>query len=87
MRMSTLLMTAFGVFTIHTSGNALESTEAKNLPDVLSACKSDCNKAKTAAEAHECAEKKGRLNKSFRDSPCYKVNEDYEKAIANDNKQ
>lgn len=87
MKIGTLLAAAFGLFAIHTSVIAEEKVQAKNLPDVLTACKDDCKKAKTAAEAHECAEKKGRLNKTFRDSPCYKVNEEYEKAIAGGQKE
>lgn len=46
--------------------------------DVVAACKKDCPKAKNNDEAHKCAEKKGRLNKEFRKSQCWEVNEKYE---------
>lgn len=46
------------------------------------ACKADCPKAKTNDEAHKCAEKKGRLNKEFRKSKCWEINEEYEKKVA-----
>ena len=49
---------------------------------VVAACKADCPKAKTDEEAHKCAEKKGRLNKEFRKSKCWEVNEEYEKKAA-----
>lgn len=42
-------------------------------------CKKDCPQAKTDEEAHKCAERKGRLNKDFRKSKCWEVNEEYEK--------
>ncbi len=50
--------------------------------DVVGACKSECPKAKTNDEAHKCAEKKGRLNKEFKKSKCWDVNEQYEAAQA-----
>jgi hypothetical protein len=46
--------------------------------DVVAACKKDCPKASNNEEAHKCAEKKGRLNKDFRKSHCWEVNEKYE---------
>jgi hypothetical protein len=46
--------------------------------DVVAACKKDCPKAKNNEDAHKCAEKKGRLNKEFRKSQCWEVNEKYE---------
>lgn len=50
--------------------------------DVAAACKKDCPKATNNEEAHKCAEKKGRLNKEFRKSQCWEVNEKYEAAQA-----
>tara|TARA_B110001454_G_scaffold219192_1_gene251169 strand:+ start:55181 stop:55426 length:246 start_codon:yes stop_codon:yes gene_type:complete len=47
--------------------------------DLVSVCKKDCPKAKNNEEAHKCAEKIGRLNKEFRKSKCWEVNEQYEK--------
>lgn len=47
--------------------------------NLVEACKTDCPKAKTADETHKCAEKKGRLNKDFRKSKCWEINEEYEK--------
>ncbi|MBX3022767.1 MAG: hypothetical protein KF799_13925 [Bdellovibrionales bacterium] len=86
MKTAKLLAATIGVFAIHAAVIAEETVQPRTLPDVLSACKNDCKKATSAKEAHECAEKKGRLNKQFRDSSCYKVNEEYEKAIASENK-
>lgn len=48
---------------------------------LVEVCKKDCPKAKTNDEAHKCAEKKGRLNKGFRKSQCWDINEKYEKQI------
>lgn len=62
----------------HLQGFANE--DSANL--VVTACKADCPKAKTDEEAHKCAEKKGRLNKEFRKSKCWEVNEEYEKKAA-----
>ncbi len=50
--------------------------------DVVAACKKDCPKATTNEDAHKCAEKKGRLNKEFRKSHCWEINEKYEAAQA-----
>lgn len=58
------------------------SSYAQENFDVVAACKKDCPKAKDNEEAHKCAEKKGRLNKEFRKSPCWEVNEKYEAAQA-----
>lgn len=58
------------------------STYAQENLDVVAACKKDCPKAKDNEEAHKCAEKKGRLNKEFRKSQCWEVNEKYEAAQA-----
>ena len=49
---------------------------------VVDACKEHCPKAKTNAEAHECAEKKGKFRKSFRKTNCWEVNEKYEDLMA-----
>lgn len=49
---------------------------------LMATCKADCPKAKTDEEAHKCVEKKGRLNKEFRKSKCWEVNEEYEKKAA-----
>ena len=56
------------------------SSYAQDNLDVAAACKKDCPKAKNNEEAHKCAEKKGRLNKEFRKSQCWEVNEKYEAA-------
>lgn len=56
---------------------------------IVAACSADCPEAakagapKAQADAtHKCAEKKGRLNKAFRRSKCWEVNEVYEKELA-----
>lgn len=87
MKTTTILMSLIGMLAIRSAVVAEEKAQAKTLPDVLTACKDDCKKATTAAQAHECAEKKGRLNKQFRDTPCYKVNEEYEKAVGTGHKE
>lgn len=58
------------------------SLYAQEKIDVVAACKADCPTAKDNAEAHKCAEKKGRLNKAFKKSKCWEVNEKYEEAQA-----
>ncbi len=58
------------------------SSYAQESADVVAACKKDCPKATNNEEAHKCAEKKGRLNKEFRKSQCWEVNEKYEAAQA-----
>lgn len=58
------------------------SSHAEESFDVVGACKVECPKAKNNEEAHKCAEKKGRLNKDFRKSKCWEVNEKYETAEA-----
>ena len=50
--------------------------------NVAAACKKDCPKATNNEEAHKCAEKKGRLNKEFKKTQCWEVNEKYEAAQA-----
>lgn len=61
--------------------------------EIVKACIEDCKDAINAAPeegkaeaAHNCAEKKGRLNKAFRKSKCWDVNEKYEKAKAGQKK-
>ena len=49
-----------------------------NLTEV---CKKECPKATNNDEAHKCAEKIGRLNKAFRKSKCWEVNEKYEASL------
>ncbi len=71
---TTLLIAAFTLLT------SLPSLAQEN--DVVAACKKDCPKAANNEEAHKCAEKKGRLNKEFRKSGCWEVNEKYEAAQA-----
>lgn len=70
-----LLLTAFSLFA------SLQSF-AQDHFDVAAACKKDCPKATNNEEAHKCAEKKGRLNKEFRKSQCWEVNEKYEASQA-----
>lgn len=72
---TTLLIATFALFT------ALPSFAQEQF-DVVAACKKDCPKAKNNEDAHKCAEKKGRLNKEFRKSQCWEVNEKYEAAQA-----
>lgn len=72
---ATLIFTALSLL-ISLSSFAQESS------DVVAACKKDCPKATNNEEAHKCAEKKGRLNKDFRKSQCWEVNEKYEAAQA-----
>ncbi|MBX9767486.1 MAG: hypothetical protein K2X47_09470 [Bdellovibrionales bacterium] len=56
---------------------------AEDAVNVQEACKQDCPDAKDNPEAHKCAENKGRLNKAFRKSKCWEVNEKYEASLAN----
>lgn len=56
-----------------------QTSKEESVGSVVAACKSDCPKAKSDEEAHKCAEKKGRLNKDFRKTKCWEVNEEYEK--------
>ena len=46
---------------------------------LAAACRKDCPKAKSDEEAHRCAEKKASLNKDFKKSQCWDLNEEYEK--------
>lgn len=54
--------------------------------NLVELCKKDCPKAASDEEAHKCAEKKGRLNKEFRKSKCWEVNEEYEKHVGGGHK-
>lgn len=61
--------------------------------EIVSACLEDCKGAINAAPeegkaeaAHNCAEKKGRLNKAFRKSKCWEINENFEKEKAGQKK-
>lgn len=49
--------------------------------DVVAACKAECPEAKTNAEAHECAERKGKIRPSFKKTNCWTINEEYEVLI------
>lgn len=71
---TTILLAAFSLLT------SLPSLAQEH--DVAAACKKDCPKATNNEDAHKCAEKKGRLNKEFRKSQCWEVNEKYEAAQA-----
>ena len=42
-------------------------------------CQEYCKKQKTPEKIHKCVEKKGRLNKKFRKTKCWEVNEIFEK--------
>ncbi|MBY0316288.1 MAG: hypothetical protein K2Q26_12250 [Bdellovibrionales bacterium] len=71
------------------SAVAQNGAVGKPSQDIISACHNDCKDAINAATedgkaqaAHECAEKKGRLNKVFKKSKCWEINEIYEKEIA-----
>lgn len=60
----------------------LQALANEDSASLVTTCKADCPKARTDEEAHKCAEKKGRLNKEFRKSKCWEVNEEYEKKAA-----
>ena len=66
---------------------ALAFVFGAELPDLVAVCKSDCPKAKTNEEAHKCAEKMGRLNKSFQKTKCYQENEKYEEMTKEEKKE
>jgi hypothetical protein len=86
-RTAAVVFTLFSVF----GWNAVaQDTKASGAAaDVAKACFEDCKDAINAAPeegkanaAHNCAEKKGRLNKAFKKSKCWEVNEVYEKEMA-----
>ncbi len=60
-----------------------QTAQAKKPDDVnvVMACKADCPDAKNNAEAHECAERKGKIRPSFKKTKCWEVNEEYEQLI------
>lgn len=64
------------------SFSQFQAFASEEVTALVEACKADCPKAKTNEEAHKCAEKKGRLNKEFRKSKCWEINEEYEKSVA-----
>ena len=67
----------FGFILASLTASAVDEKKDFNLVET---CKKDCPTAKTDEEAHKCAEKMGRLNKSFKKSKCWEVNEQYEAA-------
>lgn len=62
------------------------TAEEKKKFNLVEMCKKDCPTAKTDEEAHKCAEKMGRLNKGFKKSKCWEINEQYEAAKAAEEK-
>ncbi len=75
--MKTFALVALGL-SLGISGAFAE--EQKKDFKLVETCKKDCPTAKTDEDAHKCAEKLGRLNKSFKKSKCWEVNEQYEAA-------
>lgn len=59
------------------TGAQAEEKKEFNLVEV---CKKDCPTAKTDEDAHKCVEKLARLNKSFKKTKCWEVNEKFEAA-------
>ncbi len=55
------------------------SAEQKKF-NLVEVCKKDCPTAKTDDEAPKCADQMGRLNKAFKKSKCWEINEQYEAA-------
>ena len=78
------------IFTVLTLTTAFAKADPylkkANKIKLVDACKSHCKKAKTNAETHECAERKGKIRKSFRKTNCWMVNEEYEELIEKSNK-
>ncbi|MAV91135.1 MAG: hypothetical protein CL676_06910 [Bdellovibrionaceae bacterium] len=70
------LFIAFGLLTGLLSTNVLADEATNNL---VKYCQKHCKKAKTPEKIHKCVEKKARLNKSFKKSKCWEVNEIFEK--------
>jgi len=54
---------------------------------LVDVCKKHCPNAKTNAETHECAERKGKIRKSFKKTKCWDINEKYEDLIAKSKKK
>ncbi len=51
----------------------------ENAENLVKHCQKHCKKQKTPEKIHKCVEKKGRLNKKFRKTKCWEVNEIFEK--------
>ncbi|WP_162929518.1 hypothetical protein [Halobacteriovorax sp. BALOs_7] len=63
-----------------TLGFSLISASADEITDnFVKHCQKHCKKQKTPEKIHKCIEKKGRLNKKFRKTKCWEVNEIFEK--------
>lgn len=62
---------------------AMPAAQAKKADDVdlVASCKTDCPEAKNNAEAHECAERKGKIRPSFKKTKCWEINEEYEQLV------
>lgn len=74
------LVIAFSIIAGLTTTNALaEEKTSKLVARFVKSCQKHCKKAKSPEKIHKCIEKKGRLNKSFRKTKCWEVNEIYEK--------
>lgn len=88
--MKRTLVVALTLFSTLSLGAFAQDTKPKgHAQPIVDACFEDCKDAINAASeegkadaAHNCAEKKGRLNKAFRKSKCWDVNEVYEKEKA-----
>ena len=71
---------AFGLIAGFMTTNAIaEEATGELVTKFVKSCQKHCKKAKTPEKIHKCIEKKGRLNKSFRKTDCWEVNEIYEK--------
>lgn len=71
---------AFGLIAGLMTTNALAEEATDDLvKKFVKSCQEYCKKTKTPEKIHKCIEKKGRLNKSFRKTKCWEVNEIYEK--------
>ncbi|HMN67487.1 MAG TPA: hypothetical protein PKC28_03015 [Bdellovibrionales bacterium] len=87
MKTRNILATFLTMFAIHMVASAADNAATKPAHDVMAACKAECPQAKSNDDAHKCAEKKGRLNKEFRKSKCWEVNEEFEKAAGDGKKE
>ena len=71
---------ALGLIAGFMTTNALAEDATDDLvKKFVKSCQEYCKKTKTPEKIHKCIEKKGRLNKSFRKTKCWEVNEIYEK--------
>lgn len=70
------ILMAFGLTTGLLITNVFADEATDNL---VKHCQQHCKKAKTPEKIHKCVEKKARLNKSFRKTKCWEVNEIFEK--------